>query len=271
LDYVKLTIMGSGGATTTPRPFCRCSVCRKAKEVGEPYKRNSSSLFVDDICALIDCGEDIGDSLNRRHISKVDSLFITHWHPDHTFGLRPLLEAYYDMRESRPRRQVTIYIPRHVFEDLKRHYPGILHFTDHEKVASIQHIEHGESVTLGRLRITAVGYKGKDSRTFAYLLQERKKRALYAPCDTIDFEQEIFDLDFLINECGLFSYRKVKKEISFPALMKRIRHLRPKKAILTHIEEEELRVWGWDYLDKMKKRYSDINFDFAHDGMKVDL
>jgi phosphoribosyl 1,2-cyclic phosphate phosphodiesterase len=101
---VKLTITGSGGATPTPKTFCRCSVCRKARAEGEPYKRNSSSLFVEDVFALVDCGEDIGDSLSRRNILRVDSLFITHWHPDHTFGLRPLLEAYYDMRDNKPKK-----------------------------------------------------------------------------------------------------------------------------------------------------------------------
>jgi len=78
-------------------------------------------------------------------------------------------------------------------------------------------------------------------------------------------------LDLLINECGLFSYEKIKSEISFPALMERIRLLRPKKTVLTHIEEIEINSWSWRYLEKMKKQYSDINFDFAYDGMKIEI
>ena len=88
---MKLTILGSGGAMPTPRPYCQCAICKKARKFGEPFKRNSSSIFINEINTVIDCGEDIADSLNRRNVKKVDNLFITHSHPDHTFGLRHLL------------------------------------------------------------------------------------------------------------------------------------------------------------------------------------
>jgi phosphoribosyl 1,2-cyclic phosphate phosphodiesterase len=268
---MRLTILGSGGATPTPRPFCQCPICEKAKKEGEPYKRNSSSLFVDEAFALVDCGEDIRDSLNRREIRRVDNLFITHWHPDHTFGLRPLLEAYFNFLEDKADKQIAVYMPKRVLEDLVQHYPSISHFVDHMKVAKINIIEHGESVRIGKVQITAIGYAGKDSGIFAYLLQQNGKKALYAPCDTISFKQRIYGLDLFINECGVFSYDKIKDEISFPALMERIRLLRPKRTVLTHIEEIELNAWGWDYLNRMKRQYSDINFDFAYDGMKIQI
>lgn len=268
---MKLTILGSGGATPTPRQFCQCATCKKAREEGEPYKRNSSSLYIKDIYSLVDCPEDIGDSLNRRDIKKIDNLFITHWHPDHTFGLRVLLEAYFDFRENRPKKQVMIYIPKKVFEDLKLHYPTISYLSDGIKVAKIKYIEHHQSVKIGNIKITAIGYEGKDSNTFAYLFGENRKKVLYAPCDTINFHQRIYDLDLLINECGLFSYKKIKQEIGFPTLMKRLKLLKPKRTILTHIEEIEINRWGWPYLEKMRKKYSDIHFEYGHDGMEITL
>jgi phosphoribosyl 1,2-cyclic phosphate phosphodiesterase len=267
---MKLTILGSGGATPTPRPFCQCPACEKAREVGEPYRRNSSSLYVNDIFTLIDCPEDIADSLNRRGVRRVDHLFITHWHPDHTFGLRPLLEAYFNFLENKADKQVAVHVPKRVFEELAQHYPSVSHFTDHLKVAGIKQIEHSESVAIGNVRITAIGYAGQDSRTFAYFLQEGGKKVLYAPCDTIGFDQRIYDIDLLINECGVFSYDKIKDEISFPVLMERIRLLRPRRTVLTHIEEIEVNAWGWNYLAKMKKLYADVNFDFAYDGMEIE-
>jgi phosphoribosyl 1,2-cyclic phosphate phosphodiesterase len=268
---VRLTILGSGGATPTPRPFCQCPICEKAKKESEPYKRNSSSLFVDEAFVLIDCAEDIGDSLNRREIKRVDNLLITHWHPDHTFGLRPLLEACFNFLENKADKQIAVYMPKRVLEDLTQHYPSISYLADHLKVADIHRIEHEESVQIGKVQITAIGYESKDSRVFAYLLEQDGKKALYAPCDTLSFKQRIYDLDLLTNECGVFSYDKIKDEISFPALMERIRLLRPKRTVLTHIEEIELNAWGWDYLNRMKKQYSDINFDFAYDGMEIQI
>lgn len=63
-------------------------------------------------------------------------------------------------------------------------------------------------------------------------------------------------------------FQKVYFELSFPALMERVRLLMPRITVLTLIEEIEVNAWGWDHLGEMRKQYSDINFDFAHDGMK---
>ena len=268
---MKLTILGSGGTTPTPRPVCQCPICEKARKEGEPYKRNSSSLFINDIFTPIDCPEDIGDSLNRRNIKRVDNLFITHWHPDHTFGLRVLMEAHYNFLEHKPDKSINVYLPKRVLEDLKPHYPSIPYFVDTLKVATVHEIKHGRPIHLGDITITAIGYRGEDSHTFAYLLEEKNKRALYAPCDTMNFEQKIFNLDLLINECGVFSYEKIKHEIPFPALMERIKLLKPKRTILTHIEEIEINAWGWNYLDQMKEQYANVDFDFAYDGMKIEV
>lgn len=53
--------------------------------------------------------------------------------------------------------------------------------------------------------------------------------------------------------------------------MQRLRDIKPRKIILTHIEEEEINIWGEKYLQKMKKEYLDIDFNFAYDGMKIKI
>ena len=138
---MKLIVLGSGGCTPTPRPFCGCPTCKKARELGEPYKRNSSSLFVNEILTLIDCLEDIADSLNRGRINKVDNLFITHWHPDHTFGLRPVLETCFNFLENKPNKKISVCMPRRVAVDLKQHYPSVSYFADRLRVADINQVE----------------------------------------------------------------------------------------------------------------------------------
>lgn len=109
---MKLLFLGTGGAMPTPRPFCQCETCKKARTIGAPYKRNSSSLFIKDINTVIDCGEDIASSLNRENIKEVDNLFITHWHPDHTFGLRAIIEANFNFRTNKPNHVINLYIPK---------------------------------------------------------------------------------------------------------------------------------------------------------------
>jgi phosphoribosyl 1,2-cyclic phosphate phosphodiesterase len=266
---MKLIILGSGGAITTPQPCCQCKLCKKARKLGEPFKRNNSSLFLEDVNTLIDCGEDIADSLNRRDIKKINNLFITHWHPDHTFGMRNVLEPNLDFMTEKPRRVTNVYIPNTVYETLKKRFPVVEYYFNVQKTGILHLTEDGDEIKLGDYIIKVVGFKGKESDTYGYLIQNKNKSVLYTPCDTIRFDnyKNFIKLDLLINECGVFS--NFPTEISFDTLMRRIREIKPKKTILTHIEEIEVSKFGERYLDKMKKQYSDVNFDYAFDGMKI--
>ena len=266
---MKLIILGSGGAIPTPRPFCQCKICVKARKIGEPFKRNSSSLFIADAKTVIDCGEDIGDSLNRRNIKQVDNLFITHWHPDHTFGLRHIIEANFNFITGKPDRVINLYVPKKVYATLQKKFPTIDHYHTVQKTAVLHLIEDGDEIKFGAITIKVVGYQGKDSDAYAFLIKEKKLKVLYAPCDTISFDnyKNHSNLDLLINECGLFS--AIPSEISFDSLIQRIREIKPKKTIFTHIEEVEINIWKEKHLEKMKKSYSDINFDYAHDGLEI--
>jgi phosphoribosyl 1,2-cyclic phosphate phosphodiesterase len=268
---MELIILGSGGATPTPKPFCQCSSCKKARRLGEPYKRNGSSLFIEDINGVIDCGEDIGDSLNRRSIKQIDNLFITHWHPDHTFGLRSVLQANFNFLKNKNEHPINIYIPKKSYEILMEKFAAIDYFINVQKAGILHLVDDGDNFQLGDIKISVVGYVGKGSDTCAYLIEHKGKKAIYSPCDTISFEQhkKFNDLDLLITECGAFSY--VPDEISFKDMINRLREIKPKKTIITHIEEIELNTWGEKHFNDMKKHYKDVKFDYAYDGMKIKL
>ena len=271
---MKLTILGSAGCMPTPRPLCQCSLCKKARKLGEPYKRNCSSMFFNDINALFDCPEDIADSLNSRNIKKVDHLFLTHWHPDHTFGLRLISEAYFDFITGKCKKQIVLHLPKRVFNYLKKYYPSLLYHIDVLKTIKVKFIEHNTSVKINNAKITAIGFTGKKSHTFGYLIESNKKRVFYSPCDTLEFDSiennsELKYLDLLITECGIFSYKEYSGEISFLDLIKRINISKPKRTILTHIEELELKKHGWDMLEKLEKKHK--NLKFAYDGMDVNV
>jgi len=266
---MEFVILGSGGAMPTPRPFCQCKICLEARK--DPTKRrNSSSLFLKDINLLVDCGEDIASSLNRENIAQVDYLFITHWHPDHTFGMRAIIEANWDFRKSVAKHTIELIIPTKVLKQLKEHFDCFEYWENIQKIIKINEIDDGWSKEINGIKVTAIGYAGKESETFGYLFEEKGKKVLYSPCDTISFKREdLVGLDLLITETGLFSEEMAAYEILFPRLIERIKRMNPKKSLMTHIEEVELQIWGEEYLQKMKEKYSDINFDFAFDGMKI--
>lgn len=267
---MKLKILGSGGAMPTPRPFCTCPLCEKARIEGEPYKRNSSSLYIEDAKAVIDCPEDIADSLNRRGIMQVDNLFITHWHPDHTFGLRPILEANFDFINNKTNKAINLYIPDKVYDQVNKVYPNFYYFEHIAKMCVVHKLSHNEEVNLNGCSIKAIGFEGEDSSTYGYLMEKEGRRVLYAPCDTITFDYRVHNLDLLINECGVLS-PEVDTERSFDSLMHVIKSKQIPKTILTHIEEIELQRFGLSYYESLKDKYSEIDFDYAFDGMDIEL
>lgn len=269
---MKFKILGSGGAMPVPRPFCQCKLCNSARK-NNKYKRNSCSAFVEDINTLIDCPEDIGDSLNRENIKQVDNLFITHWHPDHTFGLRVVLEAIYNVLDRKATHLINIYIGEKVYKTLEKNFPAIKYYVNTLNVAKINFIEDGDKIKFKKNSVTAVGYADKNREYYAFLLETNGKKILYSPCDTLHFSKysKFKNVDIWITECGIFSHDKVKTELSFPNLIARLKEIKPKQTFLVHIEEIELQRWGLDYLKRLKKEYKDIKFEFAHDGLTLEL
>lgn len=99
---MKAIVLGSGGCTPIPRPGCTCPVCEEARHKGIPFARGGPSFFLENINALFDTPEDILHQLNRERIQKVDYIFYTHWHPDHTMGMRVVEQMYMDFLCSLP-------------------------------------------------------------------------------------------------------------------------------------------------------------------------
>ena len=85
---MKVEILGSGGASATPRPGCACRVCVEARERGVPYSRMGPSLFVHGPNVLFDTPEESRLQLDRSTVTKIAACFYSHWHPDHTMGRR---------------------------------------------------------------------------------------------------------------------------------------------------------------------------------------
>ena len=75
---MKITILGSGGFQTIPRPLCQCKICKEAREKGTPHSRNGPSIYIHGAEAIIDTPKDIISSLNREDVKKVKNIFFTH-------------------------------------------------------------------------------------------------------------------------------------------------------------------------------------------------
>lgn len=285
---MELIILGSGGSTTIPRPGCNCKICAEARIKGIPYARSGSSMFIKDVSLLFDTPEEIAVQLNREKIEAIDYIFYTHWHPDHTFGMR-IVERIYkfwlDMfvRGNKPKNKVKVCAVHEVMKDLKSMgYRGGSFFSYYERSDLIETIElkDEKEYKIGSFKITPFEVQTTYNSSTIFLIQEKGKRVVYAPCDVKPFSKspQLKNLDLLI--IGSFHLEGPLKEgIAIPpknALRKElfspieiqelVTRLRAKKAIVTHIEEE----WGKNY-DEYRNLEKECNLLFAYDGMRIKI
>lgn len=283
---MELIILGSGGSTTIPRPGCECKVCSEARTKGIPYTRSGSSMFIKDINVLFDTPEEIDSQLNRARINNIDYIFYTHWHPDHTFGMRIVEKMYkfwLDMfvRGRKPKNKVKVCAIEAVMEDLKSMgYRGGSFFKYYEKTGLIETIDlkDGEAFEITNFMIIPFEVQTTYNISTVFLIQEDDKRVVYAPCDVKPFPEnpKLENLDLLI--IGSFHLEgplregivippnnPLRVELFSPREIQELsQKLNAKQTVVTHIEEE----WGKTY-DEYKQLEKEYDLEFAYDGMRI--
>jgi len=289
---MKLIILGSGGATTIPRPGCQCKICTEARTKGKPYARSEPSLFISDINLLFDTPEEIASQLNREKINTIDHIFYTHWHPDHTLGMR-IIEQMNKfwlatcVKREKPQKKVTIYALSEVVNDLKaikNKYGSFLNYYEKLDLITVTELENGKPVKIRNFEITPfkVVTSFKEIST-AYLIEENRKKVIYAPCDVKPFlfNRRLKAADLLIiggnfpegplkNGITIPENNELRRELySFREILDLVGKINPKKTLIVHIEEE----WGKSFDDYkvLEEQYARYNLQFAYDGMRIQL
>lgn len=274
---MKLLILGSGGAQPPPRPGCACRVCKEARAKGIPYYRTGPSLYVPEQNILFDVPEDIREQLNREKIGHVKHVFLSHWHPDHTMGIRLFEQMNYNFA-LKPDKKSTLYISKETANNLGNQLlPSFIPLYERREILQVRHIREGEAIEFGNLEITP--YALPNSDTFLFKLREGGKVAVHAPCDIRAFpiKEELMKPDVLILHLGYFRELVTSRfllyygdeEDSFDENLQTIRRLGAKRTVFMHIEE----AWGRSYDDykRMEDQLKEFNVEFAHDGMTMIL
>jgi phosphoribosyl 1,2-cyclic phosphate phosphodiesterase len=283
---MRIEILGSGGAISTPRPGCACRVCAEARQKGVPYSRCGPAVFVHDVELLIDTPEEIKYQLNRAGISRVKACAYSHWHPDHTMGRR-VWEMNQDFRGWPPsHRSTDIYLPQQVAVDFRRWLGLHEHFVfleRHELVRMIELRDDSEvtidSTTLRPIRLA-------EDYVYAFHLEREGTRVLIAPDELHGWRpsDSLSGLDLAVLPMGVVEHdpftgeRKIaadhpvlRHEATFAQTLETVRALGARSTILTHIEEPDR--LSHDDLLRLERKLEHDGFDirFAYDTMIVDV
>ena len=256
---MNLVVTGSGGATRIPNATCSCPVCAEARVRGIPYKRLGQSLYCRDLFALFDTPEDINEAINARGINRIDSIFFTHWHPDHTAGLRVIEALHY----AAPERKVDVYLPPGGL-DFAINGNSILAWFAGQGYCAL----HDFASPIGIHGITVTPVTLENGYVNAFALDSCGKRIVHAPCHSryLPDDPVLRGADVLIAGMGKPGGAG-EGRTSFDDTLRIMQTLKPRRMILTHIEER-WRV-GHDELVDYVSRYPGL--EIAYDGMELSI
>lgn len=296
---MEITILGSGGCTRIQRPGCGCPVCTEARQKGIPYSRSGPSLFLHDSNALFDTPEDIFQQLNREDIDQIESIFYTHWHPDHTLGMRVIEHLNMDfygeyMREQCHGTPIRVCAVKDVMEDLlsiQSIYGSFFtYYATHDLIA-LTTLTENCVLKIDSIEITPILTPGSSSplsplNASLFVITDHEKKMIYAsshcaPFDSLLTHPLLQDSTLLIIGDILpegplkGGYRISPKNplreemITLHELVNVISQLGIERTIVVHIEEE----WGKSYTDyrQIEEQYREHNIYFGYDGQKIHL
>lgn len=284
---MRIEILGSGGALPTPRPGCHCRVCAQARERGVPYSRTGPSLFVHGPDVLIDTPEESKQQLNRAGIGPVPSCLYSHWHPDHTAGLRVFEALNWDLRRWPPRsRRTDVCLPEQVARDFREKTGAWTQLSYLERVGLVRVnvLADGDTVTLGGVRIRP--FRLAQDYVYAFLFEGDGRRALVAPDELLGWTpaDDLRGVDLAVLPMGIVEHdpftveRRIdeahpvlKTEATFAQTLDVVRALNATRTILTHIEEPD--QLGYDDLLRLEEQLHDdgLSVTFAYDTLSVDV
>ena len=284
---MRVEILGSGGATTTPRPGCTCRVCTEARERGVPYARTGPSVFVHGPNVVFDTPEEAKLQLDRAGIADVRACFYSHWHPDHTLGRRVWETRNGDFRtwpRQAKRPLVTdIYLPEQVAADHRRYLGGMAHleFMQGRGWVRVHELRDGESVLVDDVEIRP--FRLREDYVYAFELTEERRRLLivmdelngWSPPDEVKgvhlavLPMGICEFDVFTGERRIHPEHPVLiYEATFEETRAIVKALAAEQVVLSHVEEID--GLSHDDLQRLAPDYG-ADVTFAWDGLAVNV
>lgn len=284
---MRVEVLGSGGATTTPRPRCECLVCGDARVKGVPYARTGPSVFVHGPNVLFDTPEESKLQLDRAGIGDIAACFYSHWHPDHTMGRRVWETRNSDFRswprEAKRQLVTDVYLPQQVAADFRTYLGSMEHleFMQGRGWIRIRELRDGETVLVGGVEIRP--FRLEQDYVYAFELVEGGRRLLLAMDELNEWvpPAEVRGADLAVLPMGIcefdpFSGERrlhpdhpvLRYEATFLETLAMVDQLDARRVVLSHIEE----VDGLGYDDLLRlPGVLGRDLTFACDGFTAEV
>ncbi len=121
---MRLIFLGTGTSAGVPAIGCDCQVCTSADPRDQRLRTSAAVAWTDptgqERCVLLDAGPDLRQQALRARLRRLDAVFFTHNHVDHTFGLDEVRR--FNVVQRGP---IDVFADAHTTEHLRRVYRHI--------------------------------------------------------------------------------------------------------------------------------------------------
>jgi phosphoribosyl 1,2-cyclic phosphate phosphodiesterase len=227
---VKITFLGTGTSQGVPVIACECDTCL-SDDQHDKRLRTSLLLEKDDTTLLFDAGPDFRQQMLREHVTRLDSIILTHEHKDHIAGLDDVRAFNYKSKDA-----IDIWAEERVQKALRKEYSYVFSEYQYPGIPKMRlnHIPEDsfkiKDVTIQPIRVFhyRLPVYGFRIGNFAYITD-----ANYIPESS---KEKLFGVKYLV----INALRKEKhiSHFSLREAVDLIKEISPKKAYLTHISHQ---------------------------------
>jgi phosphoribosyl 1,2-cyclic phosphate phosphodiesterase len=228
---VRLIVLGCGTSSGVPRIGGDWGACDPQDTRN---RRTRASVLVQSATTsiLVDTGPDMRAQLLDAGVADVHAVLWTHEHADHTHGIDDLRQIFHLKREP-----VPCHARPRCLESLERRFRYVFHGRGgYPPTASIHALE--DALMIGDVRVRTVDMPHGGITSAGFRFEHDGKSIGYAT----DFHEVTADMDDLFANLDLWVVDALRHEphpthANLATTLDAIRRLKPKQAILTHMDQ----------------------------------
>ena len=255
---IKFTILGCGSSLGVPRADGSFGECNPSEK--KNYRTRCSAIITSNYSnTLIDTSPDLRLQLLKNNIKNIDRVLYSHYHADQTHGINDLRIFF-----IKNKKKIPIYCDKKTKKYLLKNFSYCFKKTpSYEpilKINSIKTINQFNDQNI-KLSIRSIKVKHGNIKCCAFIINNK---CAYLSDVNMIYQKDykyFKNIKYFVVDC--LRYNKHPSHYNLEELLKLIKILNPKKAILTNLHSD------LDY-NKLKKLLPK-NISPAYDGMSFNL
>ncbi|MDW8569065.1 MBL fold metallo-hydrolase [Staphylococcus shinii] len=263
------------------------SLYKSVSQHKDTVQRTGPAIYIHDLQLLIDTSEDIFYQLRRSQIYDIKYGLYSHWHPDHTMGLRIWETLNYDFINKIPQSKMSkIYITKQQKADFKKYLGHWDHLNYLSEIGVIEKevLENNSTINIKDVSIEWVQLA--EEIAFGFYIIANTQRILIIPDEIKNYKpsQKVKEVDVAIlpfgsNEVNPVTHERILEagildglgETRFDESVALAREINTKHTYFTHIEATESLNKSQLMMLEQQLKQSGLDVTIAYDGLIIQI